>query len=94
VNGGLNNQSFAAAGVEANLDMQYTASTAFPIPITYFTTGGKPPFIPDSLTGLKNTNEPYLDFLTYLGALEDPPKVISTSYVVWFASRLGFVMGF
>ncbi|EEB97955.1 hypothetical protein MPER_02627, partial [Moniliophthora perniciosa FA553] len=35
-------------GVEANLDIQYTIAMSFPTPNTYYSTGGSPPFIPDS----------------------------------------------
>lgn len=46
-------------GGEANLDVQYTGAISYPIPNTYFSTGGRPvlgDFIPDVLTGDENSN--------------------------------------
>ncbi|PPQ71894.1 hypothetical protein CVT24_006868 [Panaeolus cyanescens] len=77
VNGGLNTQS--SPGVEANLDIQYTTGISFPTPNTYYSTGGSPPFIPDSFT-TTNTNEPYLDFLTFILGQSTIPQVFTTSY--------------
>jgi tripeptidyl-peptidase-1 len=77
INGGLNDQS--NPGVEANLDIQYTTGISFPTPNTYFSTGGSPPFIPDSQTPT-NTNEPYLDFLTFLLNQTTIPQTLTTSY--------------
>lgn len=42
-------------------------------------TGGSPPFIADTFTPT-NTNEPYLDFLTFLLAQSTIPQVLTTSY--------------
>ncbi|KAF8625030.1 hypothetical protein AX17_006944 [Amanita inopinata Kibby_2008] len=77
VNGGLDDQS--NPGVEANLDIQYTTSLSYPTPNTYYSTGGSPPFNPDSFTPT-NTNEPYLDWLNYITAQSNIPQVITTSY--------------
>lgn len=41
-------------------DTQFAFGIAFPIPATFFTTGGSPPFIPDIGTPT-DSNEPYLD---------------------------------
>ncbi|KAG6861867.1 hypothetical protein C0995_011164 [Termitomyces sp. Mi166 len=79
VNGGLNNQTLSEAGAEANLDVQFAFGLAFPIPATFYTTGGRPPFIPDVGTP-NNTNEPYLDWLEYVLSHPSPPLAISTSY--------------
>ncbi|KAF5384574.1 hypothetical protein D9757_007503 [Collybiopsis confluens] len=76
VNGGLDDQS--DPGVEANLDVQY-AAMAWPIPLTYYSTGGSPPFNPDS-NSPDDTNEPYLDWLNYVLGLDELPKTISISY--------------
>lgn len=57
--GGLNNQTYAAAGVEANLDTQFAYGLTYPTPATFFSTGGSPPFIPDAITPT-DTNEPYV----------------------------------
>ncbi|KIK61997.1 hypothetical protein GYMLUDRAFT_42427 [Collybiopsis luxurians FD-317 M1] len=78
VNGGENDQN--SPGTEANLDVQY-AAMAWPIPMTYYSTGGSPPFVTDSHTP-NNTNEPYLDWLDYALALNDDelPRTVSISY--------------
>ncbi|KAF7976380.1 hypothetical protein HWV62_6953 [Athelia sp. TMB] len=77
INGGRNNQS--APGDEANLDVQYVSALAYPTPFTFYSVGGSPPFKPDSATP-SNTNEPYLDFLTYIGNQTTVPQTITTSY--------------
>ncbi|KAK7033671.1 hypothetical protein VNI00_012671 [Paramarasmius palmivorus] len=79
VNNGGDDQS--DPGVEANLDIQYTIGMSFPTPNTYYSTGGSPPFNPDSQTPT-NTNEPYLDWLNFILAQDDAdiPLVFTTSY--------------
>ncbi|KAF8074710.1 peptidase S8/S53 domain-containing protein [Lyophyllum atratum] len=79
VHGGLDNQN--DPGVEANLDIQYTTGMSYPTPNIYYSTGGSPPFIPDSQTPT-NTNEPYLDWLNYILAQPSSsiPQTITTSY--------------
>ncbi|TFY67410.1 hypothetical protein EVJ58_g1640 [Rhodofomes roseus] len=72
--GGLNNQTPADAGIEADLDTQYAFSLTYPTPGTFYTTGGSPPFIPDDLEPT-DSNEPYMQ------ASESYALVsISTSY--------------
>ncbi|KAL0069551.1 hypothetical protein AAF712_003209 [Marasmius tenuissimus] len=66
-------------GVEANLDIQYTVGISAPVPNTYYSTGGSPPFIPDSDTPT-NTNEPYLDWLNFILNQTSIPFVFTTSY--------------
>ncbi|EKM50516.1 uncharacterized protein PHACADRAFT_263851 [Phanerochaete carnosa HHB-10118-sp] len=77
VNGGENNQN--DPGVEANLDIQYTEGMSFPTPNVYYSTGGSPPFTPDSNTP-SNTNEPYLDWLNFILAQSSVPQTFTTSY--------------
>lgn len=48
VNGGLDDQS--KPGTEANLDIQYTEGMSYPTPNIYYSTGGSPPYNPDSQT--------------------------------------------
>jgi tripeptidyl-peptidase-1 len=55
VSGGLNSQTPDEAGFEANLDVQFAFGLTHPVPGTYWTTGGRPPFKPD-LTTPENTN--------------------------------------
>ncbi|KAG0697324.1 peptidase S8/S53 domain-containing protein [Suillus ampliporus] len=79
INGGLNNQSYATAGAEANLDTQFGFGLTWPTPGTFYSTGGEPPFIPDTLTPI-NSNEPYSYWLDYILSLDTIPQTISTSY--------------
>ncbi|KAF8903506.1 peptidase S8/S53 domain-containing protein [Gymnopilus junonius] len=77
VNGGGNDQT--DPGMEANLDIQYTTGISFPTPNIYYSTGGSPPFEPDSNTPT-NTNEPYFAFLDFILAQSTIPQTLSTSY--------------
>ncbi|KAF8841599.1 subtilisin-like protein [Paxillus ammoniavirescens] len=79
VNGGMNNQSYADAGVEANLDTQFAFGLTYPTPGTFYSTGGEPPYIPDMVTPT-DTNEPYSYWLDYISSQEYIPQTISTSY--------------
>ncbi|KAF6762018.1 tripeptidyl peptidase A [Ephemerocybe angulata] len=72
VKGGLNNQTTNSAGAEANLDVQFAFGLTFPTPATFWSTAGRPPFLPD-LTTPSNTND-------FVLAQEKVPYVISTSY--------------
>ncbi|KAE8440969.1 hypothetical protein EG329_006158 [Mollisiaceae sp. DMI_Dod_QoI] len=72
-------QNAAGKDLEGNLDAETILGITFPTPLTTFNTGGSPPFVPDLLTPT-NTNEPYLDWLNYILALNSTPQVISTSY--------------
>ncbi|EGO27729.1 hypothetical protein SERLADRAFT_446956 [Serpula lacrymans var. lacrymans S7.9] len=81
IHGGTNNQTPAAAGVEANLDTQFGFGLTYPTPGTFYSTGGEPPFIPDDLEPT-DSNEPYTYWLDYILAQDDGniPQAISTSY--------------
>ncbi|KAG1752358.1 peptidase S8/S53 domain-containing protein [Suillus paluster] len=79
VHGGTNNQSYAAAGLEANLDTQFGFGLTWPTPGTFYSTGGSPPFDPDATTAT-NTNEPYSYWLEYILSHDTIPQTISTSY--------------
>ncbi|KAG1893462.1 peptidase S8/S53 domain-containing protein [Suillus fuscotomentosus] len=79
VNGGLNNQTYAAAGVEANLDTQFGFGLTWPTPGTFYSTAGEPPFDPDVFTAT-DTNEPYSYWLDYVLSQPSLPQTISTSY--------------
>ncbi|KAI1107157.1 subtilisin-like protein [Jackrogersella minutella] len=85
VNGGLNNQTDTVDDdVEANLDIQYASSIGFNTQIRYYSTGGRAPLIPDLDQPDPSTgsNEPYLEYLTYLLGLADTdlPHTLTTSY--------------
>jgi tripeptidyl-peptidase-1 len=73
------NQSLEGGSREANLDVQAIAGISWKTPITSWSTGGQPPFIPDISTP-ENTNEPYLTWVNYLLGQKHIPKIISTSY--------------
>jgi tripeptidyl-peptidase-1 len=64
---------------EANLDVQAISGISWKTPITSYSTGGSPPFIPDISTP-ENTNEPYLVWVNWLLTQRAIPKIISTSY--------------
>ncbi|KAI0405629.1 tripeptidyl-peptidase [Xylaria palmicola] len=82
VNGGLNSQNSNSDSGEANLDIQYILGVSAPIPILEYSVGGRGPLVPTVDEPGPSTNEPYLEFLTYL--LDQPdsalPQTLSTSY--------------
>ncbi|KAI1503372.1 tripeptidyl-peptidase 1 [Biscogniauxia marginata] len=82
VNGGLNDQDSSDDSGEANLDIQYILGVSAPIPILEFSTGGRGPLVPTTDEPGPSTNEPYLEFLTYVLGLDDAdlPQTLSTSY--------------
>lgn len=84
VNGGKDTQISDFDDVEANLDIQYAASLGYKQNITYYSTAGRGPLVPDldQPTLEDNQNEPYLEFLTYILGLSDKelPQTITTSY--------------
>ena len=59
--GGLNNQSQAAAGSEADLDVQFAFGITYPTPSTFYSTAGRARYIPDFSEPIENFNEPYED---------------------------------
>ncbi|KAJ7693921.1 tripeptidyl peptidase A [Mycena rosella] len=79
VAGGLDSQNSSLAGGEANLDVQFAFGLSFPIASTFYSTAGRPPFIPDIGTP-EDTNEPYTDWLDFILSHPSPPLAISTSY--------------
>ncbi|KAH9036021.1 peptidase S8/S53 domain-containing protein [Lactarius deliciosus] len=79
INGGLNNQTLAEAGSEVDLDVQFALGISFPTPGTFYSTGGRAPYIKDALTP-NAMNEPYGDWLDFVLAQHKIPQVISTSY--------------
>ena len=63
----------ASPGSEANLDVQYMSAVSGGVPTEVWSFGGMSPDTPA-------INEPFLEFVTYLNALENVPSVVSTSY--------------
>jgi tripeptidyl-peptidase-1 len=90
VNGGENQQVLDqqkianGANTEANLDGQTIVGLAYPIPVTAYNVGGRPPIngVYAPQPGQQNTNEPYLDWVQYMLGKNDQdiPTTISTSY--------------
>ncbi|KAF2788037.1 tripeptidyl-peptidase sed4 [Melanomma pulvis-pyrius CBS 109.77] len=74
------------SGGEALLDLDYTMAFTQPLPVVYFSTGGRGSYVGPNGTDESNTtangNEPWLEFLTHLLELPDVdlPKVLSVSY--------------
>ncbi|KAI1348314.1 tripeptidyl-peptidase [Xylaria sp. FL0043] len=81
VNGGLNNQNSNSDSGEANLDVQYVLGVSAPIPILEYSTGGRGPLVPTKDEPGPSSNEPYLEFLTWILDQDDAdlPQTISTS---------------
>ncbi|PCH35756.1 subtilisin-like protein [Wolfiporia cocos MD-104 SS10] len=68
VDGGTNNQTAADAGIEANLDIQYTLGIATDVPITFISVGGN------------DFHEALLDTAYFLLNETSVPQVVTTSY--------------
>ncbi|KAJ7184560.1 subtilisin-like protein [Mycena filopes] len=71
VDGGTNSQTRSQAGVEANLDIQYTVGLATGVPVTFVSVGE---------TTKDGADEGFLDIITALIAEKTPPQVLTTSY--------------
>jgi tripeptidyl-peptidase-1 len=87
INGGLltqNPNNAASDSVEANLDIQYTVGLTYPMENKFYSTSGRGVLVPDldQPDPNENSNEPYLEYFTYLLSLGDDelPHTISTSY--------------
>lgn len=84
INGANTTDSPSTAGVESMLDIGYSSVFINPLDTIFFSTGGRPPTwsqpgnvsVPES----ESENEPYLDLINYLLAMDDPPQVLSMSY--------------
>ncbi|UPX18779.1 Tripeptidyl-peptidase I [Ascochyta rabiei] len=72
-------QMKAHKGYEGALDAQTVLGISWPLPLSLYNVGGKPPF---KIVGnhTKNSNEPYLTWLRYMKTLDRVPSVISISY--------------
>ncbi|KAJ7611774.1 family S53 protease [Roridomyces roridus] len=71
VDGGTNSQTRSQAGVEADLDIQYTVGLATGVPVTFVSVGE---------TTKDGADEGFLDIITALIAESAPPQVLTTSY--------------
>ena len=70
LDGGSNSQSQAQAGIEADLDTQYTIGIATGVPVTFISAGENNR---DGLGG-------FLDMINLLLGQSAPPQVLTTSY--------------
>ncbi|KAF8264518.1 subtilisin-like protein [Lactarius quietus] len=64
---------------EGDADMEYSVVLTYPTPHTFYSTGGQPPFTPDS-NAPSNNNEPYLDWLEYLLRQPNIPQTMISGY--------------
>ncbi|CAK5270753.1 unnamed protein product [Mycena citricolor] len=71
VDGGVNSQSSSQAGLEANLDIQYTVGLATGVPVTFVSVGNN---------NQDGADGGYLDIITALIGESAPPQVLTTSY--------------
>ncbi|KAJ7107249.1 subtilisin-like protein [Mycena crocata] len=71
VDGGTNSQTRSQAGIEANLDIQYTVGLATGVPVDFVSVG---------TTTKDGADEGFLDIITALIAEDAPPQVLTTSY--------------
>lgn len=86
-------QAARTLGLEGNLNAETLMGLAHPIGITAYNVGGLGPFH-ESQFSEDNRNEPYLEWLQYILAQQDLPRVITTSYAdeeqtvpYWYAKR-------
>ncbi|KAK0214443.1 family S53 protease-like protein [Armillaria fumosa] len=70
LDGGQNPQSVNDAGIEANLDIQYTIGVATGVPTVFISVGD------DSTDGVDG----FLDIINFLNSQPNPPQVLTTSY--------------
>ncbi|KAI1342494.1 tripeptidyl-peptidase 1 [Xylariaceae sp. FL0016] len=84
VNNGTNPQDSATAGLEAMLDLDYTTVFVDPLPVTYYSVGGRPPTLSANgtveVSPEASDNEPFLELLEYMLAEEAPAQVLSISW--------------
>ncbi|KAJ7490986.1 subtilisin-like protein [Mycena latifolia] len=71
VDGGTNSQTLSQAGVEADLDIQYTVGLATGVPVTFVSVGTRTQ---------DGADEGFLDIINALIAEPAPPQVLTTSY--------------
>ena len=88
VNGGTNNQTndaLSSSGTtEAALDIQFGVGIAYPTPVSFYSTGGRPPS-----TLEPNDSEPYLDWIQFVLAQDqkDIPQTSKDSLVSFYSCR-------
>ncbi|KAF8868618.1 peptidase S8/S53 domain-containing protein [Mucidula mucida] len=70
VDGGIDPQDISKAGLEANLDIQYTVGIATGVPVLFISVGNR---TRDGIGG-------WIDAFDFLSAQQHPPQVVTTSY--------------
>lgn len=84
VHGGINDENSPQMTTEASLDIQYAVTMARGTLVTFYSTGGRAPLVPDAdqPDATNSGNEPFLEQLHYLIDLpgDQLPAVLSTSY--------------
>ncbi|KAJ5668145.1 uncharacterized protein N7477_006715 [Penicillium maclennaniae] len=84
INGGINDENSPQMTTEASLDIQYASAMARGTLVTFYSTGGRAPLVPDAdqPDASNSGNEPFLEQLHYLIDLpgDQLPAVLSTSY--------------
>ncbi|EJD41708.1 family S53 protease [Auricularia subglabra TFB-10046 SS5] len=71
IDGGTNPQDRTKAGIEANLDIQYTVGIATAVPTLFISVGEQ---------SQDGALEGFLDIITFLLGQSNPPQVLTTSY--------------
>ncbi|KAK7024068.1 subtilisin-like protein [Favolaschia claudopus] len=71
VDGGTNSQTQSQAGIEADLDIQYTVGLATGVPVTFVSVGTRTQ---------DGADEGFLDIINAMLAESAPPQVLTTSY--------------
>ncbi|KAI9436186.1 subtilisin-like protein [Lactarius indigo] len=71
IDGGTNTQTLDQAGLEADLDVQYTIGLASGVPTVFISVGDQ--YQDGDLEG-------FLDIINFLGGKSAPPQVLTTSY--------------
>lgn len=76
-NGGDNPEQ---PGEEANGNIQYSASIAFPTPLTFYSIGGTPMWLGSEDDNEPEAGDPWLGWLNYIIKLPKIPQTINISY--------------
>lgn len=75
----VSQKNYGILDVEADLDSQTIGGFVYPTDMRVYSTGTKPPFKKDKST-TTDTNEPYMEWVSHILTLKNPPHTISTSY--------------
>lgn len=78
---GTNPQTNISGSEESALDIQFTTGLTWPIPITFYQTGGTEPYVPSPVTASPGLafGPNFLGWLTYVSALSDNDVTVTRS---------------